>query len=64
MTLPKRIRLLKVLHSHLYDRVKNTLATDKEIRHLQSINEALKHKYELLAKPRKNNSGKEISVNG
>jgi hypothetical protein len=37
MTLPKRIRLIKACRNHLYNEVKRTLATDKEIRALREL---------------------------
>jgi hypothetical protein len=45
MQLPKRIRLLKVVQSHLYGEVKTTLATDKEIRSLKDMNRRLENYY-------------------
>ena len=41
ITLPKRVRLLKVLHTHLYDEVKEKLATDKEIRSLRYLDKKI-----------------------
>lgn len=45
MTLPKRIRLLKVLHAHLYSEVKETLASDKEIRNLKLLDSKVERYY-------------------
>jgi hypothetical protein len=35
MNLPKRIRLAKACHSHLYNEVKTTLATDNYLRQVK-----------------------------
>lgn len=43
--IPKRIRLLKVLHAHLYSEVKETLATDKEIRNLKQLDSKVERYY-------------------
>lgn len=45
MELPKRIRLIKVLHAHLYGEVKGTLATDKEIRALRNLDNKIEGFY-------------------
>lgn len=41
MLLPKRIRLLQTCREHLYNEVKKTLATDKEIRALREMDKRI-----------------------
>jgi hypothetical protein len=45
MNLPKRIRLAKACHSHLYNEVKTTLATDKEIKALKHLSGKVENYY-------------------
>ena len=47
---PKRIRLLQALRFHLYNRVKETLATDKEISNLYGLNNLIEKKFIALEK--------------
>jgi hypothetical protein len=49
MILPKRIRLKKACREHLYNQVKKTLATDKEIRTLRELDRKVSEYYERLA---------------
>lgn len=53
MTLPRRIRLLQVCKTHLYNEVKQTLATDKELRSLHGLNTRIEKAFVNLTKPRK-----------
>lgn len=41
MTPPKRIRLLSACRDHLYNEVKRTLATDKEIRSIRHLDKKI-----------------------
>lgn len=50
---PKRIRLLQALRNHLYSRVKETLATDREIRNLHGLNDRIEKAFVTLEKPKK-----------
>jgi hypothetical protein len=52
MTPPKRIRLLSACRDHLYNEVKRTLATDKEIRTLWQLDKRVSDYYvSLVNKP-------------
>lgn len=46
--IPKRIRLLNAVKKHLYDQVKTTLATDKEIKAIKGLNARIEryHQYD------------------
>lgn len=43
--LPKRIRLKQACRDHLYDEVKRTLATDKEIKTLRELDKKVSEYY-------------------
>jgi hypothetical protein len=45
MTLPRRIRLLQACKTHLYNEVKQTLATDKEIRAIRNMDDRISKYY-------------------
>lgn len=49
MKVPKRIRLIKACRNHLYHEVKVTLATDREIRNLRSLDKRVGDWYERQA---------------
>lgn len=43
---PKRVRLLMAVKKHLYDQVKTTLATDKEIKAIKGLNSRIEKYYD------------------
>jgi hypothetical protein len=43
--IPRRIRLYKACHAHLYSEVKEKLATDKEIRALRHLDKKVSDYY-------------------